>query len=146
MPLMIRRLGARNLARPAFSLSVADLLSDGPISGADHPIERTVTKTLWTSPAGSRAQLHCSTSGRTMFELWSWTIFPGDDFHADAHSPDTRELVSVTRGALRIIVGTETAILTEGESTRLVTDRPHSYAAATDVPTHFSIAVLERGG
>ncbi|WP_095203020.1 helix-turn-helix domain-containing protein [Mesorhizobium carmichaelinearum] len=130
----------------AFSLSVADLLSDGPISGGDHSVERTATKTLWTSPAGSSARLHSSTSGRTMFELWSWTIVPGDDFHADAHSPDTRELISVTGGALRIVVGTQSVILTEGESARLITDRPHSYSSASDVPTHFSMAVLERGG
>ncbi|MER9584322.1 XRE family transcriptional regulator [Mesorhizobium sp. M0276] len=129
----------------AFSLSVADLLNDDA-STVRLPIERTETRTLWTSAKGSFAQLHSSTSGSTMFELWSWVIMPGDVFSADAHSPDTRELISVTQGSLSVVVGTHAVILNRGESARLVTDQPHSYAAASDVPAHFSMAVLERGG
>ncbi|MER8750654.1 XRE family transcriptional regulator [Mesorhizobium sp. M1050] len=129
----------------AFSLSVADLLNDDA-STVRLPIERTETRTLWTSAKGSFAQLHSSTSGRTMFELWSWVIMPGDVFSADAHSPDTRELISVTQGSLSVVVGSHAVILSQGESARLVTDQPHTYAAASDVPAHFSMAVLERGG
>ncbi|MER9407937.1 XRE family transcriptional regulator [Mesorhizobium sp. M0317] len=129
----------------AFSLSVADLLNDDA-STVRLPIERTETRTLWTSAKGSFAQLHSSTSGRTMFELWSWVIMPGDVFSADAHSPDTRELISVTQGSLSVVVGTHAVILSQGESARLVTDQPHTYAAVSDVPAHFSMAVLERGG
>ncbi|RWJ57713.1 MAG: XRE family transcriptional regulator [Mesorhizobium sp.] len=130
----------------AFSLSVSDLLSC-PANGAPgSPIERTTSKTLWTSPKGSQAQLQVSTSGRTMFELWSWTIMPGDEFQADGHSPDTRELISVAEGSLRIRVGSETLVLNAGEGARLVTDQEHSYAAAGDMPARFSMAVLERGG
>ncbi|ESY71911.1 helix-turn-helix transcriptional regulator, partial [Mesorhizobium sp. LNHC229A00] len=87
----------------AFSLSVADLLNEHP-STVCLPIERTETRRLWTSAKGSSAQLHSSTSGRTMFELWSWVIMPGDVFSADAHSPDTRELISVSQGALSVVV------------------------------------------
>ncbi|ESY00033.1 XRE family transcriptional regulator [Mesorhizobium sp. LNJC405B00] len=129
----------------AFSLSVADLLND-EASTVRLPIERTETRTLWTSAKGSFAQLHSSTSGRTMFELWSWVIMPGDVFSADAHSPDTRELISVSQGALSVVVGAHVVILSEGESARLVTDQPHAYAAASDVPAHFTMAVLERSG
>lgn len=130
----------------AFSLSVADLLNDEPSAAPDHPIERSISRTLWTSAKGSQAKLHTSTSGRTMFELWSWVLMPGDVFAADAHSPDTRELLSVTQGSLKVTVGSDEIILNAGESARLVTDQPHSYAAASDVPAHFSMAVLERGG
>ncbi|MHA6645217.1 helix-turn-helix domain-containing protein [Mesorhizobium sp. A623] len=130
----------------AFSLSVSDLLSNPANDTASSPIERTTSKTLWTSPKGSQAELQVSTSGRTMFELWSWTIMPGDEFRADGHSPDTRELISVAEGSLRIRVGAETLILNAGEGARLVTDQEHSYAAAGDQPARFSMAVLERGG
>ncbi|MER9643621.1 XRE family transcriptional regulator [Mesorhizobium sp. M0239] len=130
----------------AFSLSVADLLNEAPSTAPDHPIERSVSRTLWTSAKGSRAQLHTSTSGRMMFELWSWVLMPGDVFAADAHSPDTRELLSVTQGSINVRVGGHEILLNAGESARLVTDQPHSYAAASDVPAHFSMAVLERGG
>lgn len=129
-----------------FSLSVSDILNDDPSSNPSRsPIERTTSRILWTSPMGSEARLHASTSGRTMFELWSWTIMPGDEFRADAHSPDTCELISAIEGPLLINVGEETIILQAGESARLVTDQAHSYAAAADQPAQFSMAVLERG-
>jgi transcriptional regulator with XRE-family HTH domain len=130
----------------AFSLSVADLIDAADGVETDMRIERTVPKTLWTSPAGSSAQLQASTSGRTMFELWSWVLAPGDEFHADAHSPDTRELVTVTAGALTIVVGQDSIMLVEGESAHLITDQSHSYVGAADVWTQFTMAVLERGG
>lgn len=129
----------------AFSVSVSDLVS-GPMTGvSENAIERTSAKTLWTSVKGSEARLLASTSGRTMFELWSWILMPGDDFRSDAHSPGTRELVSVVNGSLRATVGTEVLILTAGESARLTTDRPHSYSAAGDEPAVFTMAVLEQG-
>ncbi|WP_245571389.1 helix-turn-helix domain-containing protein [Neorhizobium alkalisoli] len=118
----------------AFSLSVSDLLSNSANDTGTSPIERTTSKVLWTSPKGSQAQLHVSTSGRTMFELWSWTIMPGEEYRTDAHSPDTRELISVAEGSLSIRVGAETLILNAGEGARLVTDQEHSYAAAGDRP------------
>ncbi|GLR45269.1 hypothetical protein GCM10007880_57860 [Mesorhizobium amorphae] len=71
---------------------------------------------------------------------------PGDVFAADAHSPATRELVSVTQGSLKVTVGSHKIILNAGECARLVTDQTHSYAAASDVSAQFSMAVLKRGG
>jgi transcriptional regulator with XRE-family HTH domain len=127
----------------AFSLSVADLLGDEAEDVTDGPIERTHPATLWKTPKGSEARLEASSSGRTMFEMWRWTIAPGDVFQADAHSRGTRELVSVSQGILEVTVGSETMILRAGESARLVTDQPHAYAAASDQPVCFSMAVLE---
>lgn len=127
------------------SLSVSDLLSSPSSSLSAGSIERTTSKLLWTSPKGSQAHLLASTSGPTMFELWSWSIMPGDVFRADAHSPDTRELISVAQGTLTIRVGSEAITLKAGESARLVTDKAHSYSAADDQSVSFSMAVLERG-
>lgn len=129
----------------ALSLSVTDLLGDPPAGGPEGRIDRATPKTLWESDRGSLARLQASTSGRTMFELWSWTIMPGDVFHSDAHSPDTRELISVVSGRLAIIVGSETMTLAAGESARLRTDQAHSYAAADDNAAIFTMAVMERG-
>lgn len=129
----------------AFSFSVSDLLSNPANEASESPIERTTSKILWSSPKGSRAQLLVSTSGRTMFELWSWIIMPGEEYQADGHSPNTRELISVAEGNVRIRVGTETLILNAGEGARLVTDQEHSYAAEGDLPARFTMAVLERG-
>lgn len=129
----------------AFSVSVSDLVSGPPPTVSGNAIERTAAKTLWSNAKGSRAQLHPSTSGRTMFELWSWTFMPGDGFHADPHSPGTRELISVAEGSLRITVGAETQTLRAGENARLTADQAHSYFAADDEPAVFSMAVLEQG-
>lgn len=129
----------------AFSISVSDLVSGPLTGGSENAVERTTGKILWTTAKGSEARLLASTSGRTMFELWSWTVMPGDGSHADAHSPGTRELISVAQGSLRITVGTETLILKAGESARLLTDQPHSYVAAGDEPAVFTMAVLEQG-
>ncbi|MER9169322.1 cupin domain-containing protein [Mesorhizobium australicum] len=128
----------------AFSLSVTDLLSETSQEITDDPIERTKSATLWQTPQGSEAKLVASTSGRTMFEMWSWTIAPGDVHWSDAHSRGARELVSVLRGSLKVTVGSETMVLQAGEAARLLTDQPHSYAAAGDHAVSFSMAVLER--
>ncbi|WP_352809464.1 cupin domain-containing protein [Mesorhizobium sp. M0614] len=79
-----------------------------------------------------------------MFEIWSWTIVPGDVHRSDAHSRGTCELISVVRGSLKITVGSGTMTLQAGQAARFVTDQPHSYAAADDQPVSFSMAVLER--
>ncbi len=129
----------------AFSVPVSDLMSGPLTGGSEKTLERATGNTLWTSAKGSKARLLASTSGRTMFELWSWTIMPGDGSHADAHSPGTRELISVERGSLRITVGTETLTLKAGESARLITDQLHSYFAASNEPAVFMMAVLEHG-
>lgn len=129
----------------AFSISVSDLVGGPMTSGSDNAVERTTGNTLWTTQQGSQARLLASTSGRTMFELWSWTIMPGDVSRADAHSPGTRELISVEQGTLRVTVGKQTLVLRAGESARLITDQPHSYVAAGDEPAVFTMAVLEQG-
>lgn len=137
----------------AFSMSVTDLLGDGvdelgELSGSapgDEVIERATPTRLWKTRKGSAATLLASTSGRTMFEIWSWRIEPGDVHRSDAHSAGTQELISVTRGRLQITVGRETLILKSGEAARLVTDQAHTYAAAGERPVMFTMAVLEQG-
>ncbi len=130
----------------AFSMSVPDLLEDASPVTPDEPIERTRPTVLWRSEGGTEARLDASTSGQTMFEIWSWIIAPGDIYTAGAHSRGTRELVSVSQGCLRVTVGSEAMLFHAGEAGRLVTDRPHSYAAEGDGPVSFTMAVLEYGG
>lgn len=129
----------------AFSISVTDLLGETTNTENGGPIERTMPAILWHSPQKSEATLHASTSGRTMFELWSWTIAPGDVHRSEAHSPGTLELIAVTRGALRVTVGKETILLKAGEAARLVTDQAHTYEPAGSRAVSFSMAVLEQG-
>ena len=128
----------------AFSRSVTELLADAPDDGVPERLARTTPVTLWTTARGSEATLLAATPGHTMFELWSWTIAPGDVHAAEGHTAGTSELLSVLRGTLRITVGADVLTLRAGEAARLVADQPHSYAAVGDEPVAFTMAVLER--
>ena len=130
----------------AFSISVTDLLGDPPEETSDNPILRTEPITLWKTKRGSEAKLEASISGRTMFEIWSWKISPGDVYRSEPHSNGTRELISVKSGSLNVTVGSETMVLKAGEAARLVADQPHAYAPAGRQLVSFTMAVLERGG
>lgn len=130
----------------AFSMAVPDLLEESGPDVSDEPAEKTRPTVLWRTDAGSEARLDASTSGQTMFEIWSWIIAPGDVYSASAHSRGTRELVAVSQGCLKVSVGSDVMVLRAGEAGRLVTDQPHSYAAEGDEPAVFTMAVLEYGG
>jgi len=128
----------------ALSLSVSDLLSHDAVA-TDDLIALAQPRTLWSTATGSYARIESAIAGPVMFELWSWQIIPGDLFQAEAHSPGTRELISVGEGLLRIVVGTEISTLRAGNAAMLRTDHPHAYAAEGDGPVRFTMAVLERG-
>lgn len=128
----------------ALSLSVTDLLADPASEVSEKLIERTTPVVLWSSAAGSTAKLDAALTGSTMFELWSWTLMPGETYQADAHSPGTRELVAVSRGRLAVTVGDQSISLDAGGAIRLLTDSPHSYTCIGDEQVEFSMAVLER--
>lgn len=129
----------------AFGISVSDLVGERFSHLSDSPVERTVPAILWTSASGSQATLTASLSGTTMFELWSWTLMPGESYRSDAHSPGTHELISVQSGALAISVGNDRVTLDAGAAARLSGDQAHSYTAVGDDPALFTMAVLERG-
>jgi transcriptional regulator with XRE-family HTH domain len=129
----------------ALGVSVTDLLIARPFNEQPQAIERTTPAPLWKTKNGSIALLEASTSGSEMFELWSWTIAKGEIHHAEAHSPGTCELLSVQKGRLTITVGDESIVLGSGQSARLITDKPHSYAASKSHSVSFSMAVLEKG-
>ncbi len=127
----------------ALNHSVADLIAPGPLPRSASALEATTPATLWNSRAGGEGRLAASLSGPTMFELWHWTLAPGDRHQSDGHSPGTWELVSVSEGSLEIAVEGETVTLVAGQAARCRTDRSHSYANAGKTPVRFSMAVLE---
>ena len=128
----------------ALSVSVADLVGEPDGAETSRPAEQTTPKRLWESPVGGKAVLHAATSGQTMFELWSWTLGPGEHFSSDAHSPGTAELITVQSGRLEITVGSDSVKLKAGESARLRTDQAHSYRSNGKASVNFTMAVLER--
>ncbi len=74
---------------------------------------------LWLSPAGSRAVFLMGTDPPDSFELWEWTLQPGDCFVGEAHPPATVEVLHVLEGRLELSVGA--AVATGGEEASVAT-------------------------
>lgn len=99
--------------------------------------------TLWTSPAGGSGVLLAGTPSPDVLELWRWTLRPGDVHASPAHSPGTREVLTVTAGAVTLTTGADTAVLEVGDSSAFDGDQPHSYAASGAATAVFVLAVFE---
>ena len=128
----------------ALSVSVSDLVEEFEHTESLMPIERTTPRKLWESENGGEAILQAAISGGTMFELWAWTLGPGEAFASEAHSYGTAELIAVQSGKLEITVGSDSIRLNAGETARLRTDQTHSYRSIGQDATRFTMSVLER--
>ena len=127
----------------ALSVSVSDLVNGSSDDGNGALIELTTPNRLWATEKGSEAVLQAAISGSTMFELWLWSLKPGDVYEADGHSLGTTELISVQTGCLEVRVGAEIQNIGTGEAARLRTDQPHNYRAVGEEPAVYTMAVLE---
>lgn len=100
---------------------------------------------LWTSPAGSSAVFRIGTDPPDVLELWDWTLQPGDAFDGEAHPGGTAEVLSVVAGRLALRVGATEHELDEGDTVMFEAHAPHRYTGASDVPTRFTMVVLQAG-
>jgi len=98
---------------------------------------------LWSGAAGGRGLLVASAEERGAFELWEWTMGPGDARTSEPHTPGTRELVQVHSGALEVEIAGEATRLEPGDAIAFPGDLPHAYACRGDSPVRFSLAVSE---
>ena len=127
----------------ALSVSVSDLVNGSSDDRNGASIELTTPKQLWVTEKGSEAVLQAAISGSTMFELWLWSLKPGDVYEADGHSLGTTELITVQTGCLEVCVGAETQNIGTGGAAILRTDQPHIYKAFGEETAMFTMAVLE---
>lgn len=127
----------------ALSVSVSDLVNGSSDDRNGASIELTTPKQLWVTEKGSEAVLQAAISGSTMFELWLWSLKPGDVYEADGHSLGTTELITVQTGCLEVGVGAETQNIGTGGAAILRTDQPHIYKAFGEETVMFTMAVLE---
>jgi len=112
---------------------------------AAEPLYVSEAVEVWSSPTGSRAVLHVSSTRHGGPELWEWTLQPGDRYQASPDPPGSEELFLVTAGTLMLETRERTVHLTAGSSARLASDRAYAYAAAEGGgPTAF-IRVVELG-
>ena len=86
-------------------------------------------------------------AGSEPLELWEWSLEPGDKRAADAHRPNSREILSVTKGQVTLTVGAEEpVVLKAGQSALFCADKPHSYRNASTRRCEFLLAVHEPNG
>ncbi|HKJ56658.1 MAG TPA: XRE family transcriptional regulator [Nitriliruptoraceae bacterium] len=104
--------------------------------------------TLWTTTAGSRADLLLGTDPPNAIEVWEWHIEAGDAFDGTAHPRDTVECLRVLAGNLDVTVGGTHMVGAPGDTIAFEAHEPHRYAASGDSPVRFTmwITVGDVGG
>lgn len=128
----------------ALGASVAELVQeDGPPAAVVVPAGSGTR--LWGTAAGSAAELLVGAGGRTVIELWSWTIAPGDRHAAAAHPPGAFEMLHVLEGRLEVEVDGALLEAGPGAAVRFPADRAHAYACAGDAPVRFVMVTAEPG-
>ena len=123
-------------------ISVADLIAVEPEAIA-HVVAEEDATILWRGPSGGSARLLIGTPGPDMLELWRWVLYPGECYDSEAHSLGTVELIRVEAGYLQVGMDQTVVDISTGSAALLRTDRPHSYAARGEHPTHFTMFVAE---
>ncbi len=127
-----------------FDTSLPELLT-----GADKPAitiqpDNSTAPLLWTGANGSEARLLV---GSDPLELWEWSLAPGDARNAEAHRPNSRETMLVTKGTVTLTVGTaEPVTVRRGQSALFRADEPHSYRNDSKTHAEFVLAVHEPTG
>ena len=123
-------------------ISVTDLIAVEPDAIA-HVIAEEDATVLWRGPSGGSARLLIGAPGPDMLELWRWVLYPGERYDSEAHSLGTIELIRVEAGCLQVGMDQTVVDISTGSAALLRTDRPHSYAARGEHPTHFTMFVAE---
>ncbi len=95
--------------------------------------------TLWTTDAGSRADLLLGTDPPNAIEVWEWHIEPGDGFDGTAHPRDTLECLRVLEGTLDVTVGDHHMVGAPGDTIAFEAHEPHRYAARGDAAARFTM-------
>jgi len=126
--------------RPVIRVLTADrhvTLWHGDVAG-------TGTLVAGTDPAlgVSGPEAGGGTAGPTM-ELWRWELHPGEVRSAEAHRPGCREIVLVDEGCVSLEVAGHREVLGTGTAAVYPGDEPHRYDNPGNVPTRFTMAVLD---
>lgn len=101
---------------------------------------------VWSSSAGSHAELQVATRHQPAAELWDWTLQPGDRYDAEPDPVGSEELFLVLEGVLTIEVAElDPVTVSAGGSARLASDRRYSYVNGGSRPARF-VRVVQLAG
>ena len=78
-----------------------------------------------------------------VFELWDWTLAPGEGRTSEPHPPGSRELIHVLDGEISLEAAGRSVLLETGDAASFPGDAPHGYRNTGDHPARFTLAVLE---
>jgi transcriptional regulator with XRE-family HTH domain len=106
---------------------------------------RAERATLWRGVGGGRGVLVASFTQPDVFELWDWTLGPGDHHASEAHPPGAKELLAVLEGSVTVQIADQSVVLDAGDAVAFPGDVRHSYANTDTLPARFSLAVFEPG-
>lgn len=100
------------------------------------------SRVLWRGPAGGTGTIIAATDAPWAAELWRWTVQPGESWGGDAHTPSTRELISVQSGTLTLTVAKAAYQISAGQSARFSGGLPHSYRNDGKEPVVLTMIVV----
>ena len=133
-------------------LRISDALGVGLPALVEPPRPKPVMVTrrgdgaiLWSGESGGRGVLVAGTEPPDVFELWDWTLGPGDAHVSEAHTPGTKELLQVQEGTVTVETAGQPVTLEAGDALAFPGDAAHSYANPGTRPARFSLAVFEPG-
>lgn len=92
---------------------------------------------------GDAARLLVGADAPLILELWDWRLGPGDHHDGDAHTPGTRELLTVLAGTLTLTVNGKSHVVNADDAALFSADRPHRYANEGADEVRFILAVAE---
>lgn len=92
---------------------------------------------------GDVARLLVGADAPMILELWDWRLAPGDHHDGDAHTPGTREMLTVLSGILTLVVAGRSHEVRTGDAAFFSADRPHRYANEGAEEVRFVLAVAE---
>ncbi len=126
----------------SLGVGLASLLAE-PSSNALGVIRSSAQSASWVGEKGGAALLVASTDAPEIFELWDWSLGPGDRYVSEAHSEGTHELIHVISGPLTLEVEGVVEHLETGDSASFSGTKLHSYSNSSGKLVRFSLSVLQ---
>ncbi len=127
-----------------FGISLVELLAGDDKPSVTVQSDNASAPVLWRGERGGEGRLLVG-SGR--LELWEWTLGPGDARVAEAHQMNACEVLSVTAGAVTLLVGAnDPVVVRKGQSAMFRADEPHTYRNDGKQRAAFVLAVHDPSG
>ena len=138
-------IGTLSKLSDALGVPLPDLVENGraPSLRVVDPDEASL---LWHSSAGSMAKLLVDGRRPDFFELWEWTLVPGDRYEGRAHPIGIRELLHVAEGTLTLVLGGERWEVDEGSSATYPGNQPHAYHNEGSAPVRMFLVMADPSG